>query len=180
MLASAIFRQSLIAAILATLISLLPRSAKAEPLAGDWNFNPDFTAVGAIFGSVLLVDVGFGVYDLSTANKSHPTKTGFAIAEVAFSIPQVVLGTAGVVALIGNKDTGGALFLGGLTLFPLALTLHGIHVLDARNETSDAIGPQRVESNPPLSAGLDSLQLQPTLVAGRTGTVPGMSLQFHF
>jgi len=181
MIVSVTVRPSLIAAVLATLISLVPRSANAEPQIGDWgNFNADLTVPAVIFGSVLFVDVGFGVYDLSMMHKSHPTKRGFAIAEVAFSAPQIALGTAGLVAALSNKNGAGVLFIGGLTLLPVALTAHGIHTLISRNDASDTVGPQHGESNPPPCAGLDSLRVQPNLVAGRTSTGPGMSLQFNF
>jgi len=181
MIVSVTVRPSLIAAVLATLISLVPRSANAEPQIGDWgNFNADLTVPAVIFGSVLFVDVGFGVYDLSMMNKSHPSKRGFAIAEIAFSAPQVFLGTAAVVRLVGGKDAAGALFVGGLSLLPLALTLHGIRTLSVRDETRAPIGPQNVESNPPPCAGVDHFLLRPTLVASRTGAAPGLSLGFQF
>ena len=168
-----------VAAVLSALIFLTP-VAKAD-------FQIDFGGFGsglaapAILGSVVLItDVGIGIFDLTRANANRPSSKGFAIFEIVFSAPQVALGTGGMVLAIANSNGVAALLLGIVTLWPLALTIHGIHLLVATQGTSDPIRTQDVEPPMPESAGLHRVLLRPTLFVAQRGTAPGLSLGFQF
>ena len=154
------------------LILLAPQKSRAE---ADLRISgPDFSGPAALVGFVLLIDVGFGV----AASQTPPTK-GFAITELVLATPQVILGTVATIAAARSNNPG-ALFLGTLTLLPIALTIHGIHTLASGRATSEPVQPQSVEDQPDYSTVFDRILIRPSLVAGQTGTAPGLSLAFQF
>lgn len=168
-----------LATVLVALIFLTP-AAKAEQLPDFRNFGSGWAGPVILVSLLLITDLGIGIYDLTKANASRPPSRAFAIFEIAFSTPQVALGTAGIVAAIRQSNGTGALLLGVVTMWPIALTVHGIHVLVATQGTSNPIRTQDVEAPMPDSAGFDRVLLRPTLVIAQRGTAPGLSLGFQF
>ena len=107
---------------------VVSQPAKAQ----NWDFRhigPDFTGGVAIGAVVLITDLCFVVYEFSMAAKGQIPGNGEAIAEIIISLPQVALGTAGIVSTLRYSNGTAALLVGTLTLLPVGMTIHGIHSL---------------------------------------------------
>src|SRR5262244_3330561 len=160
---------------------VISQPAKAQ----NWDFRhfgPDFTGAVAIGAVVLITDLCFVVYDFSMAAKGQIPGNGEAIAEIIISLPQVALGTAGIVSTLRYSNGTAALLVGTLTLLPVAMTIHGIHSLATPKATRQQIKGREVEVDgaTPESAVLDRVLLRPTLVLAQRGAAPGLSLSLQF
>jgi hypothetical protein len=170
---------SVLAVAIAVIVSLASRPANACGSGGS-GMGSALAVVGVVAIGTLVTDVAFTGYDLVQAAQEERASKGMAIAEVAVTAPQFVIGGLVLSSMHNNKD---ALIPAIYVAWTGALMGHGIGTLatmppqPAGEPSSDPKQPSK--DKPDWTHSKDEhprISVAPTMLSdGRSALMPGIS-----
>jgi hypothetical protein len=149
-------RAHLICAAAVAMIALAPCQARACG-RGTSSGGSGISVLDLMTSVVGVADAGLTIWDLATVSGLRPPSAAYGTIELVLTVPQLLLGVAGLRA--GGQNTA---FFAGYTLWMAGLSAHGIWSISAA--LSQAPGAAPDPGPPPGPSGGTKMMLGPTYV----------------